>query len=253
MYSMQPEPVTHSGSMLNLPAETCVSSPLAQRRPGLLIVDDEQYLRDMLRRWFEGQGFQVWTAPNAEDAIALYERHHDAIALVLLDVRLPETDGPELLHSLELMDSRVRCCFMTGDAGSYSERDLLDAGAIRVLQKPFPLAEMAALLRQLTGVPERRRVARRKGEPVPVLISDLEERDEPLIGWVDDRSAHGMGVSAPLPAVVGSRVCLRSQRAVRGTPWVEAEVKNCRLVGSRWLVGCEFVANASPEVLTQFG
>jgi FixJ family two-component response regulator len=47
----------------------------------------------------------------------IYGQHRRSSALVLLDVRMPDWDGPQTLAALQKFDPAVRCCFLTGDAG----------------------------------------------------------------------------------------------------------------------------------------
>jgi CheY-like chemotaxis protein len=74
--------------------------------------------------------------------------------VVLLDVRMPELDGPGTLAALQTLDPQVRCCFMSGYLGGYTEERLLSLGAAAVLPKPFQLANTVRLLWELAGMPE---------------------------------------------------------------------------------------------------
>jgi CheY-like chemotaxis protein len=125
-------------------------------KPGILIVDDEPAVRGLLQAWLPRRGFQVWVAADGAEACELYRQHAAAVDLVLLDVRMPSLDGPQTLAALQALNPTVRCCFMSGHAGGYSETDLLRRGALRVLAKPFALAELGPLLWQLaTGTLQR--------------------------------------------------------------------------------------------------
>jgi DNA-binding NarL/FixJ family response regulator len=91
----------------------------------------------------------VWQAADCYEAVDLYRTHHKSIGVVLLDVRMPGRDGPSTLAALQEFDPHVRVCFMTGDAGRYTERDLLDLGALVVYRKPPHMSELAE---QLAGI-----------------------------------------------------------------------------------------------------
>jgi DNA-binding response OmpR family regulator len=112
-------------------------------------VDDESVIRDLLQIALQQQGFVVWAAANGHEAVQLYQRHRQKIALVLLDVRMPGLDGPETLAALRHLDPAVVCCFMTGEAGAFTEAELLQQGAARVFPKPFALAELRAAVCEL--------------------------------------------------------------------------------------------------------
>jgi CheY-like chemotaxis protein len=112
-------------------------------------VDDEPVVRNLLQAVLERQGFTVWLAANGQEAIQLYRQYRTRIDLVLLDVRMPDYDGPQTLAALQRHYFAAVCCFMTGQAGDYTEADLLKRGAARVFAKPFVLAELRASLGQL--------------------------------------------------------------------------------------------------------
>ena len=123
--------------------------PLPQ--PSVLVVDDDAAVRQMLELGLQCQGFRVRLAGSGAEAVQLYRTHRGDINLVLLDVRMPELDGPATLHELGRIDPGIRCAFMSGDTGEYSEADLLGRGALCLLTKPFDLHDLAGRLRQLVA------------------------------------------------------------------------------------------------------
>lgn len=123
----------------------------ASTAPGILIVDDEPAIRQLLELGLQMHGFQVWLASSGAEAVQLYQLHGSAIAVVLLDVLMPGLDGPQTLHALEQIAPNVRCIFMSGNLGKYREQDLLGLGARGVVAKPFVLENLAERLRQLAG------------------------------------------------------------------------------------------------------
>jgi DNA-binding NtrC family response regulator len=118
-------------------------------KPGVLVVDDEQMVRDLLQVALGPRGFEVWVAAGGAEALEVYQRHRNDIALVLLDVRMPGLDGPQTLCALQQVDPAVRCCFMSGDLDGYEPADLLKRGALLLFPKPFRLLEVIGILRQL--------------------------------------------------------------------------------------------------------
>jgi DNA-binding response OmpR family regulator len=122
---------------------------------GILIVDDEDPVRRILGLGLQAQGFVVWLAADAMTAVELYLGHHDAIDVVLLDVRMPDRDGPETLAALREIDPHVTCCFMSGDTGEYTQKNLLDFGVVAVFQKPFRLRELARQLIEIASPIDR--------------------------------------------------------------------------------------------------
>jgi CheY-like chemotaxis protein len=126
------------------------SEPLCcnQRKPGVLVVDDEPGVLHLLQAGLRQVGFDVYLASNGLEAVSLYRRCHQAIGVVLLDVLMPGLDGPQTLSALQAINPGVRACFMSGSMGPYKPHDLLGRGAWRVFSKPFNLKELALALRQ---------------------------------------------------------------------------------------------------------
>jgi CheY-like chemotaxis protein len=135
------------GQLADAPA-TSLATPLTY---GILVVDDEWTVRAVLSVVLREKGFALWLAADGQEALDLYRRHHKTIGVVLLDVRMPGRDGVQTLAALQEVNPRVRCCFMSGDLGSYTEQELCDLGAAAVLQKPFRVTEVAQMLWELAG------------------------------------------------------------------------------------------------------
>jgi DNA-binding NtrC family response regulator len=128
-------------------------NPSLAPRPVVLVVDDEITIRGLLDIALRHQGFDVRLASSGDEAIAIYRDQAGAIGVVLMDVWMPGRTGPDTLNTLRELNPTLRCCFMSGDLGSYSEEDLLGRGATRVFHKPLPLGELYATLRRLCSVP----------------------------------------------------------------------------------------------------
>jgi CheY-like chemotaxis protein len=110
----------------------------ASPKPEILVVEDEKAVLQMLDTALRHYGFAVGQAASGREAIELYQRHHETLALVLMDVQMPDLDGPGTLAALKRINPLIRCCFMSGHTGQYSEKELLGMGAAHVLMKPFP-------------------------------------------------------------------------------------------------------------------
>lgn len=78
-----------------------LSRPMARGGSAtILLVDDEEFIRDLGSRILEKAGYKVITAANGKEALETYERERDEIALVLLNLMMPEMVGKECLEKL---------------------------------------------------------------------------------------------------------------------------------------------------------
>jgi CheY-like chemotaxis protein len=128
------------------PAESLRTPRPTPRQYGILIADDEGCVRSVLNLGMRQRGFAVYLAANGQEALDLYRRYRETIDVILLDVQMPGADGPRTLAALQELNPRVRCCFMSGDLGAYTENGLRDLGAVTVIPKPFRLAEVTQML-----------------------------------------------------------------------------------------------------------
>lgn len=138
-------------------AETMTQEARCNSPTGILAVDDEPVVLAVLEARFRIEGYKPWLAGYGHQAIELYRRHREEIALVLLDVQMPGMDGPRTLIALQNLYPTVPCCFMTGNPTPYTEESLLRLGALRVFRKPFAFSEVIDTLNKLAGRPARRR------------------------------------------------------------------------------------------------
>jgi hypothetical protein len=103
------------------------------------------------------------------------------------------------------------------------------------------------------GFVERRETVRRKGKQVKVLITDAEALEEPVEGWIMDRSMGGLCLSVTRLVGTGTILSVRTANAPQTTPWVQVEVKSCRDQGGRWELGCQYLRTPPWGILLQFG
>ncbi len=129
---------------------TAAAAPPARAR-GILVVDDEACVRGVLGAALRQRGFIVWLAADGLEAVELFDRHREAIDVIVLDVRMPGPDGPQTLGALRQLNATVPCCFMSGEPGRHTAQSLQDLGAAAVFAKPFPVVETAQTLWELAG------------------------------------------------------------------------------------------------------
>jgi CheY-like chemotaxis protein len=101
----------------------------------ILLVDDTEALRDMIERVLTGLGYTVLLARDGAQALAVSERHHGQIDLLLSDVVMPGIGGPELAVRLRMRRPSMRVLLMSG----YDEHSLGAGGAgySSFIAKPF--------------------------------------------------------------------------------------------------------------------
>jgi DNA-binding response OmpR family regulator len=129
--------------------QTQPSTPRKRRQPGILIADDDPAILDLLKSALQNHGFAAWLAKDGQEAIDLFQVHKDSINMVLLDVKMPRLDGPQVLAELKRIQPKVACCFLSGVLDRKDGLELLNQGALGFFPKPFNFREVAEVVWQL--------------------------------------------------------------------------------------------------------
>lgn len=124
------------------------------RKYGVLVADDQPSILEALSYGMKKAGFRVWAAADGQEALRIYRQEQAEIDVVLLDVCMPVLNGPDALMAIKEITPDVRCCFMSGFLGEYTEDDLHKLGAAKFIRKPFQLSTVAQeLLTLASGAP----------------------------------------------------------------------------------------------------
>ncbi|MEJ7710842.1 MAG: response regulator [Pyrinomonadaceae bacterium] len=110
----------------------------------LLIVDDEQSMRQLLMLFFKKAGYQTRAAANGEQALEMLRL--EPADIILSDVKMPDMGGIEPLQSARAMLPDVGVVMMTAFATINSARDAFKLGADDFLQKPFDMEELKVII-----------------------------------------------------------------------------------------------------------
>lgn len=110
--------------------------------PLLLLVDDDERLRERLARAIEARGYAVQTAGGYDEAMALARSNPPEMAVV--DLRMPGPSGLELLRALRELDPETRIVVLTGYGSIATTIDAMRLGAVYYLQKPADADEILA-------------------------------------------------------------------------------------------------------------
>ena len=121
------------------------------RKISILIVDDEQSVRDSLYNWFIEDGYQVECAENAKRALNLLESENYDI--ILADIKMPGMDGLEMMRRIKSLKKESIVIMMTAFGTIETAVQAMKAGARGYIPKPFTLDSLAAAIRKVAGTP----------------------------------------------------------------------------------------------------
>ncbi|MHB8770829.1 MAG: hybrid sensor histidine kinase/response regulator [Syntrophales bacterium] len=109
----------------------------------ILVVDDEPANMDVTKEILEILGFNVRTASNGNEAIAVYQQAGEEIALVILDMIMPGMGGGETFDRLKLINPDVRVLLSSGYSLEGQAKDILNRGCLGFIQKPYKIDELS--------------------------------------------------------------------------------------------------------------
>jgi two-component system cell cycle sensor histidine kinase/response regulator CckA len=115
----------------------------------VLVVEDEESVRNLVKCILSRAGYTVLTAANGVEALTVCERQQGAVDLVLTDVVMPEMNGKELSDNLKRLYPNLRVLYMSGYTKEvFLDRGILDRGT-HFIGKPFSPADLNCMVRQV--------------------------------------------------------------------------------------------------------
>ena len=113
-------------------------------RPNILLIEDDEDLREALRDLFEDEGFNAWTAANGKEALECL-RSRGRACLILLDLMMPVMNGWEFRAELERDPDLSRIPIVVCTAAAHAEQKAREIGAAAWLPKPTDAADLVRI------------------------------------------------------------------------------------------------------------
>jgi len=162
----------------------------------VLVVEDEEIMRSILRQLLEGDGFNVFTADSAETALEIFSSNE--IVITLSDIKMSGKDGIELLDQIKSIDEEAVVIIMTAYSSVDTAVAALRKGAYDYITKPFVNEDLLQTIKNAAAhrrLFQENRVLRRelkKQYSFSEIIGDSGalQRVFDLVGKVADTSAH---------------------------------------------------------------
>jgi len=112
----------------------------------LLVVDDEEMVRDIAKHGLEHYGYSVLLAATGRNAIETFEKNANRVDVVLLDLMMPEISGEETLEALRRIRPDVRVILSSGYDETEATRRFRDGRISGFIQKPYSVARLASMV-----------------------------------------------------------------------------------------------------------
>ncbi len=122
---------------------------LARGSETVLVVDDEEFVRDLGARFLSGAGYTVLKAANGQEALDVYSQRRDDISLVILDLVMPGMGGKQCLEHLLKINPDVKVIVSSGYSIDGRARQAIEATQKGFVAKPFKSADLLKTVRQI--------------------------------------------------------------------------------------------------------
>jgi len=162
----------------------------------ILIVDDEDELRTLLADVFRSRGYVPVLAATAQAALDKAREELPAVALV--DLRLPDMDGLEVIRKIKAYSPGTECIVLTGHASQDSAIEAVNLGAYGYVQKPCNMTQLTMVVQRAFEKREAEEALRRSQETLHVLLNTLPDvallldRDDTIVA-LNEAAARSMG------------------------------------------------------------
>jgi len=121
---------------------------IATRQARILLVEDDEIIREAIRRTLVEHGYHVEAAPGGTEGLEAI-RTHPAFHLAILDLKLPGLSGSQLLRYLEQESPHTEVIVISGYSSEEVRVDAVAHGAFTVLEKPFSITTLTHLVDRL--------------------------------------------------------------------------------------------------------
>jgi PAS domain S-box-containing protein len=120
----------------------------------IMLVEDEELLRNLGVMMMESDGYRVLSAKDGVEAVEMFETHADEIGLVVCDLGLPRLSGQEVILRMKEIKPDVRAIVASGYLEPKTRTEILRAGVLDTVQKPYDFREMMIKIRSIIGEPQ---------------------------------------------------------------------------------------------------
>mgnify|MGYP004569328439 FL=1 len=155
----------------------------------ILVVDDEQRMRKLIKDFLTAKGYKILEAEDGEKALEVYEKNKNQINLILLDVMMPKLDGWSVLRQIR-QDSKVPIIMLTARGEEQDELFGFELGVDEYISKPFSpkilVARVEAILKRTYGdtkeikdydgitIDQEGRTVKVDGKPIDLSLREYE-------------------------------------------------------------------------------
>ena len=124
---------------------------ISQKNRLVLVIDDEEAVREAVADILQYEGVKVITAVDGENGLTTFNTYKDDVDLILLDLSMPGMSGAETYQAIKKIDPEVKIIISSGYDEEDAEKTFLRQGATGFLQKPYKMNHLVTKVREYLG------------------------------------------------------------------------------------------------------
>ena len=124
-----------------------------EERGTLMLVDDEDFIRQLARDILQMKGYTIIEASHGKEAVDLYAEQKDSIDLVIMDMAMPVMGGKETFIKLKEINANVKVVFATGFAKDGESEEMIANGVRAFIEKPYRIEDLASIINSVLSSP----------------------------------------------------------------------------------------------------
>ncbi len=123
-----------------------------KQKPGVLLAEDQNEIRQLLTILFQMEGFRVFEGEDGQAALDLMTAHKDEIVLLVTDLGLPKLEGVKLIEKVKEIKPSMKVMGTSGYGRANIREEVLAAGGDDFFPKPFVASELVQKAKALLGI-----------------------------------------------------------------------------------------------------
>ena len=141
----------------------------------ILIVDDDQFITDLLHHALSKKKHKCLVGSNGREALEIFNKYHESLDLVLMDIVMPELSGLEALKEIRMIDSKIPIIMMSGSLVGEDQEKFIQEKSSIVVAKPLTVTKLFNIINSLQIKPKKIE----SSEPQKIKTKSKLETKEP--------------------------------------------------------------------------
>jgi DNA-binding NtrC family response regulator len=119
----------------------------------ILVIDDDEFLRELLEEFLSEAGYTVYTAEDGEEALSLFSNNPQEFGMVITDMGLPGMSGDEVVAKIREINPSTKSVAISGFGGEEMMQKVRKGNFVTFIPKPFDREALLKVVETLIGLP----------------------------------------------------------------------------------------------------